>query len=197
MTDDSTEALDASDMARLANGHDAALDSLMQRHAEKIFHYLVRQLQNESEAADLAQETFVRVYQSRDRFKPGAKFSTWMYTIATNLVRDRFRWRSRHPQVSLDADNDSIGATLSDALPDSKPGPSDEVLRAERCDTIRRAIAKLPEDLRTALLLFEYEGRSHAEIATVEGCTAKAVESRIHRARNLLRAQLEDLAESS
>ena len=89
-------------MAQLAAGHDAALNDLMERHGEKLFHYLVRSLQDEAEAADVAQETFVRVYQNRAKFKTDAKFSTWLYTIATNLVRDRFRSKSRHPHFSLE-----------------------------------------------------------------------------------------------
>src|SRR5512133_4314307 len=94
---------DAQDIARLAEGHDSALNALMERHSLKVFHYLLRSLQNEDDANDLAQETFVRVYQNRAKFDRGQKFSTWLYAIAANLVRDRYRWRKRHPQVSMDA----------------------------------------------------------------------------------------------
>ena len=97
---------DEQDMARLIAGHDAALNDLMERHAQRLFHYLLRSLQDESDAADLAQETFVRLYQSRAKFDTRQQFSTWLYAIASNLVRDRYRWRSRHPQVSLDAKNE-------------------------------------------------------------------------------------------
>src|SRR5687768_13351333 len=99
MTPASLDDQDRSDMTRLASGHDAALTELMERHSEKLFHYLYRSLQSEEEAADLAQEAFVHVYQSRARFDPAQKFSTWLYTIASNLVRTRYRWRTRHPQV--------------------------------------------------------------------------------------------------
>jgi RNA polymerase sigma-70 factor (ECF subfamily) len=194
MTPDSTETQDAADMAKLVEGHDAALNSLMERHAEKVFHYLIRQVQNETEAADLAQETFVRVYQNCARFKPSARFTTWLYTIATNLARDRFRWRTRHPQVSLEAENPSTEGTLTDVLVDEKPGPLEELQLAERADAVRAAIGRLPEDLRTALILFEYERNSHAEIAAIAGCSVKAVESRLFRARQLLRTHLASLA---
>src|SRR5437667_228279 len=80
-------------------GGDSALSSLMERHAEKLFHYLVRQLGNEQDAEDLGQESFVRVFQHRARFDPAQKFTTWLYTIATNLSRDRLRYRARHPNV--------------------------------------------------------------------------------------------------
>jgi RNA polymerase sigma-70 factor (ECF subfamily) len=94
---------DRADMIRLAAGHDATLNDLMERHAGKLFHYLVRSLQDDEDAADLAQETFIRVFQNRARFNPKQRFSTWLYAIATNLMKDRYRHRARHPQVSLDA----------------------------------------------------------------------------------------------
>src|SRR5579859_93280 len=117
MNPQSVDEQDVQDMARLADGHESALNSLMERHGEKLFHYLIRSLQDENDAADLAQETFVRVYQNRSKFDPDQKFSTWLYAIASNLVRDRYRWRSRHPQVSLDAENDETDASLKDNLP--------------------------------------------------------------------------------
>src|SRR5258708_6167773 len=76
---------DRQDMERLCAGHDAALNDLMERHGTRLFHYLIRQLQDESEAEDFAQETFVRVFQNRQKFDPQYRFSTWLYTIATNL----------------------------------------------------------------------------------------------------------------
>ena len=103
------EEQDKTDMLRLGTGHDAALNDLMQRHGARLCGYLVRCLQNEDDAADLAQETFVRVYQNRTKFDPEKKFSTWLYAIATNLVRDRYRWRSRHQQVSMDAEQPETG----------------------------------------------------------------------------------------
>ena len=105
MTPGATDDQDRADMIRLSAGHDDALNDLMDRHGKKLFHYLARALQSEDDAADLAQETFCRVYQSRAKYNPRQKFSTWLYAIATNLVKDRYRYRTRHPQVSLDAEN--------------------------------------------------------------------------------------------
>jgi RNA polymerase sigma-70 factor (ECF subfamily) len=187
------DKLDSADMRRLVSGRDSALNDLMERHGEKLFHYLIRCLQNEDDAADLAQEAFVRVYQHRDRFDGGQKFSTWLYTIATNLVKDRHRWRSRHPQVSLDAESDAANASLRDHLPAHDPTPSDQLQADERADAVRRAVTALPEELRAPLILAEYEERSHAEIGVILGCTAKAVETRIYRARRQLRASLAGL----
>jgi RNA polymerase sigma-70 factor (ECF subfamily) len=188
--------VDVRDMRRLAEGHEAALDILMERHAERLFHYLVRCLQNEDDAADLAQETFVKLYQSRDRFNVEQKFSTWLYTIASNLVKDRFRWRARHPEVSLDAENDTTGVSYRDALPQDVPSPAEHIQAGERAEAVRRAVAALPDELRQPFLLAEYEDRSHAEIGAILGCSAKAVETRIYRARQQLRTRLGALLET-
>jgi RNA polymerase sigma-70 factor (ECF subfamily) len=167
----------------------------MERHAAKLFSYLVRSLQNEDDAADLAQETFVRLYQSRTRYDGRQKFSTWLYAIASNLVKDRYRWRSRHPQVSLDAENDTTGKRYREALPEDSPSPSEKLEASERAESVRRAVAALPEELRLPLILAEYEERPHADIGAILGCSAKAVETRIYRARQQLRASLGKLLE--
>jgi RNA polymerase sigma-70 factor (ECF subfamily) len=187
---------DRADMARLAGGHGPALNELMERHAPKLFNYLVRCLQNEDDAADTAQETFVRVYQNCAKFDARQKFSTWLYAIATNLVKDRYRHRSRHPQVSLDAENEATGENFRESVPEHDPTPSESLQGAERVHTIRKAVAELPEELRTPLILSEYEELSHAEIGEILKCTAKAVETRIYRARQQLRISLAKLLES-
>jgi RNA polymerase sigma factor (sigma-70 family) len=187
------DEVDGADMRRLNDGHDAALNDLMSRHAEKLFNYLSRSLQNEEDAADLAQEAFVRVYQNRNRFDPKQRFSTWLYAIASNLVKDRFRWRTRHPQVSIDAESGEGQSTLGDTLSDPKASPIDAAQQEERSDTVRKAIAALPEELRTPLILAEYEEKPQAEIAEILGCSVKAVETRIYRARQRLRKDLASL----
>lgn len=192
----SAEDQDRTDMARLVAGHDAALNELMERHAGKLFHYLVRSLQNEEDAADLAQETFVRVYQNRTKFDPGQKFSTWLYAIATNLVKDRYRYRTRHPQVSLDAENETTGNSFRESVPEYGPTPGEALQGAERAEAVRHAVGQLPEELRAPLILAEYEELSHAEIGAVLNCSAKAVETRIYRARKQLRQELGWLLES-
>jgi RNA polymerase sigma-70 factor (ECF subfamily) len=183
-----SDAADQADMARLVEGHDAALESLMQRYGERLFNYLIRLLQNETEAADLAQETFVRVYLQRTKFSAGRRFSTWLYAIATNLARDRVRWRTRHPQVSLEGDDSETG--LQNVLPAGGPDPLEKMEEQERAAAVRRAVAALPEDLRIPLVLAEYEERSQAEIADMLDCSPKAVEMRLYRARQQLRSRL-------
>lgn len=189
------DVADLADVQRLQQGSEVALANLMGRHGEKLFRYLIRCLQNEEDAADLAQETFLRVFQNRDRFDGHHSFSTWLYTIATNLVKDRYRYRSRHPKVSLDAENDSNGGNLADTLSADRPVPSEDLQIEERKKVIRAAVAELAEDLRTPLILSEYEELSHNEIAVILKCSAKAVEMRIYRARQQLRTTLAGLLE--
>ena len=190
------DRFDRDDMERLTSGDDAALNSLMDRHGAPLFHYLIRCLANDDDAADLSQEAFVRVYQNRLRFNPHQKFSTWLYSIATNLVKDRYRWRSRHPTVSLDGQS-SDEQSLQQTLADEKASPREKLVQSERAESVRRAVSDLPEELRLPLILFEYEDRSQAEIAVILNCSAKAVETRIYRARNQLRKSLKELANIS
>ncbi len=187
------EDLDRQDMERLAAGHDASLNDLMERHGPRLFHYLLRLMHDEAEANDLAQESFVRVYQHRTEYQPRHKFSTWLYTIATNLARDRMRWRRRRPEVSLEAEHPGSGQTLAATLTETQANPRETLMAEERETMVRNAVAALPEDLRTPLILAEYEGHSQAEIGEILHCTAKAVEMRIYRARIELRKTLAPL----
>jgi RNA polymerase sigma-70 factor (ECF subfamily) len=190
MTPGSSEEQDRIDMQRLAAGQDQALEELMARHAEKLFHYLVRLLQNETKASDLAEEVFVRIYQNRLKFKSTHKFSTWLFTIATNLARDLRRYQARHPQVSMEADG-KAGHDLRETLAESRPNPGEALEIHERAKCVRQAVAGLSEELRIPLVLAVYEEKSHAEIAEILQCSVKAVEMRLYRARNELRGELE------
>jgi len=183
-------ARDRADMERLIAGHDAALNDLMERHAKSVFHFLCRMLGNEDDANDLAQETFVRVFKSRGSFRAEQKFSTWLFTIAANLARNHFRWRTRHPNISLDAENPETEQSLGSTLPANNPAPNEQALAAERAKAVRVAVGKLPEDLREAMVLCEWEDHSVAEAAAILETTLKAVESRLYRARQILRARL-------
>ena len=177
-------------MTRLAQGEDAALNCLMDRHAQKLFQFLLRALQDEADAADLAQESFVRVYQSSARFDPRQKFTTWLYAIASNLVRDRYRWRTRHPQVSLQSLQSPSERGPADHLLSPGTSPDQDLDLKERAAAVRQAIAILPEEIRQPLILAVYQGLSQPEIATILKCSVKAVETRIYRARQQLRATL-------
>lgn len=184
---------DRADMVKLAGGYDAALNDLMGRHGGKLFRYLIRCVQNEDDAADLSQETFVRVYQHRSRFNPRRRFSSWLYAIASNLVRDHYRWRSRHQEVSLEAGSQDGGLGIAETLREPKLLPDEKLQAEEHAAAVRQAVAALPVELRMPLIFTEYEDRSQAETAEILGCTTKAVETRIYRARERLRASLNQL----
>jgi RNA polymerase sigma-70 factor (ECF subfamily) len=186
------DALDRADMEKLQAGHDAALNDLMGRHAKPVFHFLCRLTGNEADASDLGQETFVRVFKSAKSYRSSEKFSTWLFTIAANLARNHFRWRSRHPNLSLDAENADTEQTLGSTLPANSPTPKEAALAGERAAAVRRAVRTLPDDLREAIVLCEWEERSVAEAAAILEATPKAVESRLYRARGLLREHLKD-----
>jgi len=186
------DARDRADMEKLQSGHAAALDNLMTRHATPVFHFLCRMLGNEEDANDLAQETFVRVFKSAGQFRADQKFSTWLFTIAANLARNHFRWRSRHPNISLDAENPETEQSIGATLPANAPSPNESALATERAAAVRHAVQKLPEDLRAAIVLCEWEERSVAEAAIILEATPKAVESRLYRARGLLRERLKN-----
>jgi RNA polymerase sigma-70 factor (ECF subfamily) len=195
MMDEGTDEQDRQDMRRLAAGHDPALNALMERHSTRLHHFLLRLLQNETQAADLAEEAFVRVYQHRGRFNPAHRFSPWLYTIAANLARDEQRYRARHPNVPLETPAAEGGQDFRELLPETRPGPAQAVQAAERVAAVRAAVAALPEDLRAPLILSEYEEKSHAEIGTILNCSAKAVEMRLYRARQHLRERLAEWVE--
>jgi len=186
------DARDRADMERLMAGHDAALNDLMERHATPVFRFLCRMLGNEDDANDLAQETFVRVFRARGSFRINQKFSTWLYTIAANLARNQIRWRTRHPNVSMDAEVGDREQALANTLPAHDPSPNEQTLATERAAAVRAAVTRLPDDLREAIVLCEWEERTIAEAAIILGATPKAVESRLYRARQALRDRLKN-----
>jgi RNA polymerase sigma-70 factor (ECF subfamily) len=172
-------------MERVRGGDEAAFADLMARWERPVKAVIGRILLNAGEAEELAQETFVRLWQQRERFQPGAEFRPWMFAIAVNLARNRLRWWRRRPTVELGEWMES-GAEAGDG-----GGVGAVALeRAERVAAVQAAVAALPADLREALVLFEFEELSQAEIAAVLRTTPKAVESRVARARERLRRSL-------
>lgn len=190
MTTTSTDALDLQEMRLLASGQEICLDHLIARHGLPLFRYLLRILGSVNDAEEVAQETFVKIYQNRGRFDPQHRFSSWLYRIATNLARDRLRRRQRRPEQPLQ-EADAEGSELPRSEPQD-PGldPLQSLAAREAGNLVRTAIQSLPEDLRIPLVLAEYEDLSHAEIGRVVGCTPKAVEMRLYRARQALRGTL-------
>ena len=186
------EDADSSAMRRLREGEDHALNEIMERWQRRVTSYLLRFTGNETVAIDLAQETFVRVYQSRERYRPTAKFSTWLFAIASNLAREHLRWLRRHPTASLNETHEGNSERpLSERIAADGLNPSEAAEKLEQTRALRDAVMSLPNDLREAVVLFEYEDMSHEEIAEITGCSRKAVETRLYRARGILRKRLE------
>lgn len=167
-------------MRCLVAGEDLAMNELMDRWKTRLTSFLYRFTGNESVALDLAEETFVRVYQNREKFLPEGNFSSWLFGIAANLGRNHLRWQRRHPSFPL--------AEAEEVLASGNPRHSSEMRELE--SAVKTAIALLPPKLRETLLLTEYENLSQAEIATIAGCSVKAVERRLSRSRELLRKEL-------
>ena len=174
-------AVDAADMRALQDGDATALDRLMLRWQQPLRVYLMRHALSVDDALDLAQETFVRVYRHRDRFDPTRRFSTWLFQIALNLLRDQGRRARRRPTSALE--------TMDEPSTDHSPQADAE--EREIAAAVRDAITQLPAALREVVILFEYEHQSHQEIAHIVGATPKAVETRLRRARQQLRSSLQ------
>jgi len=178
-------------MQRLRDGDDLALNDLMARWKEPLVSYCLRYTGNLTDAKEIAQETFVKVYQSRHRYRATeAAFSSWLFRIATNLCRMRHRWKKRHPEV-LDADTPSQNISAADQA-STIGDPADVTDRLILAEDLERAIHSLPHDLRVAFLLSQLEGKSHREIAAIQNCTEKAVERRVARAKEKLQSLLQD-----
>ena len=177
-------------MLAFREGDEAAFDALFQRWAGPLLGYLERMLRDTGAAEELVQEAFLRVYRARERYQPDARFSTWLYRIATNLALNELRRpRRRDPHDSVDAE----GAA---PLLVAQAAPIDEVVDARRRGVaVERAFALLPERQRAALWLTAVEGRSYAEVAEGLDVTEKAVKALVHRARSNLATQLESRGE--
>ena len=174
------EQPDSELVRQIQSGDDAGFDELMRRYKRPILSFVFRMLGNAEDAADVAQDVFVRVYQNLDACRSDAKFSTWLFAMARNAAIDRLRWRARHPTESMESAPEI-------AMPS---GTAEDVNTREIGRQIAAAVDKLPEDQRTALVLSEYQGMSYAEIAGVMRCSEKSVESRLYRAKQTLREAL-------
>lgn len=169
-------------------GDDAKLAELMHRWERPIKAFLFRLTGNTDAAEELAQETFVKVYQNSGKFSADKRFAPWVFTIAANLAKNRLRWWKRRPTLSLSA---WLEQGMEPADPeDIQQGLLQRERERLRAGLVQKAVAALPLDQRTALVLFEYEGRSMQEIAQVQSCSEKAVENRLYRARCRLRKEL-------
>ena len=176
-------------------GNDAAFTQLVTRYKDPIINYINMMVGNYDTAADLAQETFLRVYQNIGRYNSMYQFSTWIYRIATNLAIDEIRYRKRRGQVFYRNiwENQTDGATQERefALRDTSRDPVEEALRKESGQVIGDAIRSLPAKYRTAFVMKEIQELHYDEIARILKTAPGTIKSRLHRARELLQRKLE------
>jgi len=174
----------------LQGGQDSALGQLITRWERPLFAFAWRYVQNQTDAHDLVAETFVRLHQQRERLRPDTKLSAWLFTTLTNLCHNHYRWRRRHPTVSLDAPLDDSETSTHEAVPADGPVPDTALEHDEACAAVREAIDRLPHDLKITILLHHYERLSYREIGTITRCSERGVETRLYRARQRLKEEL-------
>jgi RNA polymerase sigma-70 factor (ECF subfamily) len=175
-------------------GDETAFQELVRRYRNPITNFVYRMLNDYDRAVDLAQETFVRVYMSAERYQANYSFSTYIYRIASNLAISDLRQRKRRRLVPIPSFfSDKDGTEMEVELPDERQiMPDEAMIEDERRRAVSRAIASLPEKYRAAVVLRDIEGKSYEEISAVLGLSDGTVKSRINRARNLLKEKLRD-----
>ena len=176
-------------------GNDAAFTHLVTKYKDALTNYLNVMVGNYDVAADLAQETFLRVYRNIGRYSNIYQFSTWLYRIATNLAIDEMRYRKRRGRVFYNNVWDSSRTGESERpemqIFDARRGPRDEILRKESGQILGDAIRSLPEKYRTAFIMKEIQELPYENIARILKCSTGTIKSRLHRARELLQRKLE------
>jgi RNA polymerase sigma-70 factor (ECF subfamily) len=180
-------------MLRAKAGDQSAFDYLVQKYRRPIVGFMYRMARNTAAAEDLAQEVFLRVYRSRASYEASAKFTTWLYRIATNLAVNHARdTRHERPEVtvSLDEPDEESGATLE--LPDAALSAEQNLMRRERMMAIRRKVEALPEQQRLAVIMHKYQKMDYREIAEVLKKSESATKSLLFRAYETLREQLKE-----
>jgi RNA polymerase sigma-70 factor (ECF subfamily) len=184
---------DAALMLQVAAGDEAGYSVLVQKYYRAIIHFLFRMVQNQAIAEELAQEVFLRVYRSRESYRAEAKFSTWLYRIATNLAvnfaRDT-KYERTAQTVCLDAPDEETGTTPEVA--DSGLSAEEQLLREERMTAIRAHVMALPERQRMAVLMHKYQGMDYREIGQTLKLSESATKSLLFRAYQTLRDKLKD-----
>lgn len=184
---------DAEMMLRVKAGDDSAFDYLVQKYRRPIISFMYRMARNAATAEDLAQEVFLRVYRSRTNYEASAKFSTWLYRIATNLGVNHARdTRHERPEnvTNLDEPDEESGQTLD--LADKAPNVEQEILQRERLAAIRQKVEALPERQRLAVLMHKYQQMDYKQIAEVLKLSESATKSLLFRAYETLRTQLRE-----
>ena len=184
---------DAAVMLRVAAGDEASFNYLAAKYHRAMIHFLFRMVRNQAIAEELAQEVFLRVYRSRESYRAEAKFTTWLYRIATNLAVNHAR-DTRHERAAqtlyLDAPDEETGTTPDVA--DDEPSVEQRLMRDERMAAIRTHVMALPERQRMAVLMHKYQGMDYKQIGEVLKLSESATKSLLFRAYQTLRDKLKD-----
>ena len=184
---------DAEIMLQVKAGDDSAFAYLVQKYRRPMVNFMYRMAHNAAGAEDLAQEVFLRVYRSRETYEASAKFTTWLYRIATNLAVNHARdTRHERPEntVSLDEPDEESGHTLD--LPDGTPSAEENLVQRERLAAIRQRVQSLPERQRIAVVMHKYQQMDYRQIADVLKLSESATKSLLFRAYEALREQLRE-----
>ena len=187
------ELTDAEVMLRVKAGDDSAFDFLIQKYRRPIINFMYRMAHNSAVAEDLAQEVFLRVYRSRSSYEASAKFTTWLYRIATNLGMNYSRdTRHERPEnvMNLDEPDEETGQARD--LADKTPSVEEEIMQRERLQAIRQKVEALPERQKMAVLMHKYQQMDYRQIAEVLKLSESATKSLLFRADETLRTQLKE-----
>jgi RNA polymerase sigma-70 factor, ECF subfamily len=188
-----TVLTDAEFMLRVKEGDDGAFDYLVEKYRRPLIGFMYRMTHNAATAEELAQEVFLRVYRSRTTYTADAKFSTWLYRIATNLAANHARdTRHERPevQVSIDEPDEESGTTVDVA--DTRPNVEQDLVREERLKAIRKHVQALPERQRMAVVMHKYQNMDYKQIAEVLKLSESATKSLLFRAYETLRERLKE-----
>ena len=179
-------------MLRVKEGDGASFGVLLEKHRSSVIHFLYRMVQNHAVAEELGQEVFLRVYRSRSTYEPTAKFTTWLFRIATHLALNSLRdGKNERLQERLDDDSKDMPVRQ---VSDKKPTVEASMVYQSRLEEVRQAVATLPEKQRAAVLMHKYQEMEYSQIARVLNCSESAVKSLLFRAYETLRARLAHMA---
>ena len=182
---------DAQLMLRVRAGDDSSFALLLDKHRRPVVHFLYRMVQNQAVSEELAQEVFLRVYRSRERYEPTAKFTTWLYRICTHVALNSIRdGKNEKSQKSLD-NGPLEGREIQ--VDDGRPSTEQELLNQARLCEIRAAVDALPGKQRVAVVMHKFEGMDYASIARTLECSESALKSLLFRAYETLRGRLAHL----
>lgn len=183
---------DAELMLRVKDGCTSSFAILLDRHRAPVIHFLYRMIQNQAVAEELAQEVFLRVYRSRSNYEPTAKFTTWLFRIATHMALNHIR-DGRHEKGQESLDNE-VAEGVARQVADLIPSVEQTMVKDVRRQEIRQAIEALPEKQRAAVMMHKYQELEYSQIAGALGCSESAVKSLLFRAYETLRGRLAHLA---